>query len=263
MNKFGLSKKLKDWWIDDLSPEATSMLLKYSTLGVELVGIERTSMIAYVNAENKSGNHSLKDYETIYSLSGVNSLVDYIGGKIAVAVNAPIFSISGVDLDGITQYIDSNYNASLDAINYSLGSAHVEIYLKKSNLGVVTNEVYFSAQITNTLLKDSTTTVIRGGINNDNVNNGYGTILKDNTLLGISKIDVNTKNFIEDGTIKATSIIASLNIPNTNFYLGIRTDLTSAYKGIFTTLMIGGYMNNNVEHNTNLTSLLTSLGTIP
>lgn len=48
------------------------------------------------------------------------------------AVNAPTHSSSGVDLDANTQYINTNYNPTDDAGQWSLNSAHLSVYINGS-----------------------------------------------------------------------------------------------------------------------------------
>jgi len=58
------------------------------------------------------------------------ALIDWKRLVLCTAVNAPVFTTNvGYQGDGISSYIDSNYNPSTDAVNYALNSASIFSYV--------------------------------------------------------------------------------------------------------------------------------------
>jgi len=257
------------WSLEIVSDEAQAMLDNYTLLGVTLTGIERSFMIAYVDDEVASGNHTLKDYETIYSLAGVNALVDYIGGKIAIAVNAPTFDINGANFDGSTNYIRSNFVPSTDGVNYTLDDSQVGVFVFDNvtpadfryPFGVLDGAGTF-------LYFTSASGLGAGGGVRLPVNSGVVTIesfglVSDNTLYNIARNSSTTQGIYADAVFTAANVNSGT-VPTIEVYIGARNNEGTAgsnFIGIISSFMIGGDAGfNYTDYNTNLRALLTGLG---
>ncbi len=101
----------------------------------------------------------------------------------AVAVNGPVHTpFEGWQGDGISAYIDTNYNTYSDADNYKLNSVAVGIYMRKSPTGTFQYEVSArSASASTTMRVNTSATYTRFGINAVDINlnriTTYGTKL--------------------------------------------------------------------------------------
>lgn len=251
-----------------ISPEVQAMLDVYEAVGVALTGIERTVMISYVDAEVASGNHVLKDYETIYSLAGVNALVDYIGGKVATAVNAPTQDINGFTTDGATNYIDSNFNPFTDGVNYQQTDALISAFLKTANPAITGNiwgSFFTPRRIRMVYVGGSNN--MSTGLNSVNNDNHVGTTLID-TLQTLSRIDNTNISWHQKGVLQQIYAQATNGIPNGNILVGARNNGGTANPSLVGTLshfmVAKGIGFNHAGSNTNLKALLIGLGqTIP
>lgn len=239
-----------------ISEEAQAMLDNYELLGVALSGIERSFMIAYVDAEVESDNHDLKDYETIFSLAGANSLVDYIGGKVATAVNAPTHDINGYTFDGATQSINTGFNAANDAVNSANLNLQIGGFIKDftgnpDNDGLwrsVGGGTFLTTQISNTRFRGRTNS---GG----NVNQDY-TSITDNLIYGLKNKTL-FQSYVLNGVSGSDLVATDVALP-----VGLYDVGRAATFGISTqsTFMVAAELADQAGHNTNVRALLTGLG---
>lgn len=246
-----------------LSEEAKSMLGNYESLGVALSGTERSAMISYVDSEVESGNHYKKDYEIIFTLSGINSLVDYIGGKIATLVNAPIHTINGYTFDGLTQSIKSNFNPSIDGVNYTVNDFMVGVFVKQQDVSTWSFDVIYDAGSRLLLDYDIANTRYEAYYNANFTEGGRLSIvggIRTKTLLQV--YNGTNRNFYNDGVLITGNAFSPIGIASGNFSFGGSTG--KYFKGILSNAILGaGIGFNPLDNNTNLTALLTSLGTLP
>jgi len=238
------------WLNDNLTIEAKDMLNKYATLGVPLTGIEKAAMIEYVDAEVLSGNHALKDYETIYSLSEPNSLVDYIGGKVATKVNSPIWSINGYSFE-ITKYIDTNFNPTVDGVNYQLNDAQYLVFLQSftgNGFVIESTDNLFGVQSVSQWRVYGHETSLRFF----NTNWVYGKQEISFT------IDINSIDLVINGFTGQIISSIPVSIPNVNIHIG--SSSFTPFSGNMSNLIIGAKLPNQLNHYNNLVTLLTNLG---
>lgn len=258
--------------VETLSPEATAMLLVYATIGTALTGVERSSMIVYVDAEVLAGNHTLKDYETIYSLAGVNALVDYVGSKLAIAINAPTKSINGHGFDGATNYINSQFSFSTDLIKGSQNDLFVGSFNYLNNTTPSVTSLFGSLDSSNAgwihIANDTGTSInIRVSNNTTMSADTVHTDYNNNKMYTISrKTSTHQQLFIDGagGALLAKASLSPFSIQNN--YIGSRNlngTPSAFYKGTVSNHIIGASVGfNHGDYNTNLRTLLTSLGVV-
>jgi hypothetical protein len=245
------------------SAEALAAFAKYDSLGDGLTGAEKTAMAAYIDAEVTAGNHAKKDYETIYSLSGNNALVDYIGGKVATAVNAPTQSINGFTFDGATQYMNSNYNPSTDGINFQLTDAQVAIFVYTNTVN--TNSRFLFGAENNFNSRSFGT--YKASFYNYRANDvAARPTLIDNSdkVLDYVLRSGADKKYFRNGSQNDSFSQAADGVPQYSFFIADRNRAGSGsgnpFDGTITTFMAGAVLADQSAYNTNLRTLLTALG---
>ncbi len=260
-----IQKQHINWW-DGLDKAIRDMLRAYTTLGVPLVGVEKSAMIEYVEDEVRDENYiNSKEYETVFPLAGVNALVDYVGFKLAIDVNAPTHNINGKGFNGVNSYINSNFTPSIDGINISKDELVVSLFLY-NNTPLDSSRLFGGIDgISNFFSR------VSGGILRGSQNSVSDSVFVPLTPLSIqagysfSRNAVTSSQIFEDGILlngKGTPSIALTTVP---FYVGCVN--TSGVPNYFKNCTISNFMINNtlnqVEHQTNITKLLTALGTLP
>lgn len=113
-----------------------AMLDTYSTKGVALVGIERDVMIAYVTLLEQKGILATRDWQFMPSLSGVNALIDFIGGKVLVNVGSSL-DVEGVTTSATNQYIKSSWNPTTHGVKFKSKDAYIMQYGNTANFGII------------------------------------------------------------------------------------------------------------------------------
>lgn len=243
-----------------VSAAAKLMLEAYGDLGLPLAGIERSFMIAYVDAEGVSENHALKDYETIYSLAGVNGLVDYIGGKVATAVNAPTHDINGYTFDETTNYIETNYNPATDATNYLLNSNSVSSFIY--NFVADGSQRYMWGNVNSGNrselweLSGGTTR----GYSQNNTPISIGSSIASKSLYTITRSASALTTMYKDGISIGTNTSTSIAIDSGTYHVGKKNGNAAIINGTISSFMTGGALVSETGHNTNLRALLAGLG---
>lgn len=256
---------------NDISLEAQAMLAVYSTLGLPLVGIERSSMITYVDSEVLDLNHHKKDYEVIYPLTGVNGLIDYKGSKVATAINAPIHDINGYTLNGTTQYIIDNFIPNIDGVNFQQNDGIIGAFIKTSlEIPAASAAAIWG---TNGGAPDNILRYNNAAINMFSRHNDLtsGSIIIASTVSGdyemLERHLLSNYNHIRNGGVPSNKIANSTGLSTLTPYSGARNNLGVAdlhLNGTITTKLYTGSVGfNPTTNNTNLRTLLTSLGTLP
>lgn len=259
-----LDKKHINWWLGDevISPEAQSMLDNYALLGTSLTGVEKKFMIDFVDDEVISGNHYIKDYQIIFSLAGVNALVDYIGGKVATAVNAPTQDINGFGFDGATNYIDTDWNPNDDAVNYALNDCGAGAFMKT----YVSGNSPWGIRDTVT---PSSLFLFNGFVGRINSPGGGNTTVgnfSNNNLLILTKEAVGVSHIYDDGIDLGIGGANASVFPNGNIFVGgenVNGVLGNAVEcTISAYVVIKAVGFDQADYNTNLRVLLTGLGLV-
>jgi hypothetical protein len=243
-------------WGSGFSAEATAAFALYDSLGDGLTAAEKTVMAAYIDAEVANGNHTKKDYETIYSLSGNNALVDYIGGKVATAVNAPTHSVNGYTFDGATNYIDSNWNPTDDGVKFTQNNGSVGAFVFDTGVGSMiygalgTGSINIYHLITGPMVFN----VSAGGV--------VSAITNKSLFVGDRK-GATEINIYKDGVNVDSNGVASAGNLNKDIFIGGRNNsgLTNASSSTISSFIAAAAVGfNQSDYNTNLRTLLTGLG---
>lgn len=244
-----------------ISTDAKAAFDLYDSLGDGLTDLEKYAMAIYIDREVANGNAALKDYERIDALSGNNSLVDYIGGKVATAVNAPTHDINGRTYNGTTQYVKDGWNPATDAVNYSLNDGFMGCYVKTALNSGWAGGSFFGKKLSLAALNG---TGIRVGINDTDAILTT-TAKTSDILVYAARITATTLRLIRNGV--ATNLLpkSSGSIPNGETYTGARNPtIASFFAGTISTKCFGSAIGFNFpQNNTNMRALLTGLGTLP
>ena len=250
-----------------ISPEALAMLINYTLVGTTLVGIERSSMITYVDKEVSKGTHAKKNYETIYSLFGINSLVDYIGGILATAVNAPIHNINGYTFDGATNQINSNFIPSLST-KISLKNALYESFLYQNNEIGTNNKALFGGQdagAAGSTRISQHTTELRGFFHQATLQ-GPNNIFLNKTLYSVRLDNPSNQIFIREGLNDFLTPQVPFLVPSRQISIGsLNADGVNIWHANLTAshFMVAEAIDFDVvNHRLNLRNLLTNLGVV-
>lgn len=143
----------------------------------------------------------------------------------AIAVNSPTFTpLEGFAGDGVSAYIDENYNPTTDAVNYSLNSVSIGLYLRTENLSENCAEIGArSDAATYTHIYHNGASVKETQRVHQGAGGAIETVLtKTNGMMFLQRISAGTiefwRNKVKTGTIDTTSS----SMPNTNFFTGCR-----------------------------------------
>jgi hypothetical protein len=250
------------------SSEALLAFEKYADLGDGLTDLEKVVMAAlYIDPEVTAGNHAKKDYETIYSLSGNNALVDYIGGKVATAVNAPTQSINGFTFDGETNYLNTNFIPSSDGVKYALNDAQAGAFVKVNDYA---DDYLFGCrsdgQVNNCILIPQSSNDRYLARINANTNQRYeSTTIADKQHVGVIKVDATHENIVLNGNLVNQKSTVTTGVPTVSVYVGAYNtgigDLPGAFADCtISSFYIGGVLADQSSNYYNITTLLTALG---
>jgi hypothetical protein len=226
-------------------------------------------MATYIDAEVADGSYAKKDYETIYSLSGNNGRVDYIGGKLVSLVSSPTHSVNGYAFNGTSQYIDSNFNPATDGTNYVRNDAMFEVFIKETSTDDTNARAFWGhrdgGSFRSQLIR---TTTVGGG--NYPINSGSATNFTHShsreSLYGSVRTASGAEALYKDGVLIDSNASSSLEIVSNNIYIGARNNNGTADQfsdaTISSVMASAGVGFDYVSHNTNLRTLLATLGTI-
>ena len=243
---------------ESFSALALAAFAIFESEGDGLTDAEKTLMAIYIDAE--ANNHTLKDYETIYPLSGANGLVDYIGALTAEAFNNPTHSISGYALDGIDQYIDTKYG-SLGFVNVSQNNITFGGFTKDFT-GIADNGHILTQLGNNNFISAQTGTPrFRGrtmGVGSYNTSN-YAATTEQHIMF--TRVDASTKTYTLNGTTGGNTAEAST-APSVAFCTVAKNGAVFQPLTQSTVCFAAAVGFDQSAHNTNLMTLLTGLGTI-
>ena len=236
------------------SPEAQAVINRMTGLTND----EKNAIATFVDAEVLNGNYALYDEFWCYGLTtAANALTGWLT-KTATN-NGATKTVNGFSFDGITDYVDTNFTPSIDAVKFTSSDCLAGAYqYQKIGDGCVFGS-FQSAP-------NRVTQLFNFSINAAAINAPIGIdsgILADNTLAVLSRPDNKLyKNGVSANMLSATEA-ALTSIP---FYVGCRNSNGSPANfsgGVISTFIIGaGNGFNHLGHNTNINTLLTSLGAI-
>ena len=224
-----------------------------------LTGSEESAISSFVDSLVSNGNWALIDEFFCFGLdTSANALTGWVA-KTATN-NGATKTANGFVFDG-TGYIDSNWNPSDDGVNYSLNSAQMSTYLHShtSGTGIVglrTNGGHRLEQFTSVISVNSGITWT------------HGVPLTTQTLWGAVRNDSANIRLFKDGVENSSSATASLAVPLSPLHVSIggrnnKGVIDSHITGIISSVMFGGAVGfDHSSYNTNINTLLTSLGAI-
>lgn len=156
-----------------------------------------------------------------------SALLDLIVNDLAVTVNAPTFTMDrGYTGDGATNYIDTTYNPSTDAINYVLDSASFGAWV------VSVDAVIVHMLLGATTAADDTCQIYyldgTAWVGDINQNAGSGNVFSTNFgsgpgMLLLSRTASNAYAIYGNGGSKNTDATASGAVPNCKFFVLARS----------------------------------------
>lgn len=233
------------------SPEAQAVINRMTGL----TDNEKTYISTFVDAEVANGNWTLIDEFWCFGLvTAANALVGWIS-KTATN-NGATKTANGFSFNGTSDYIDSNYNPNVDSINYVQDDAMIEAYMySTSSEGVLMGALAGE----NVQMRQRTTgQFFNSGTFNQSV------AIQALDLASFSRINSTNVTVRKNGVTEATPAIVSTGIPTGSFYIGARSGGTALYfGGVLSTVLIGAAIGfDHSSHNTNINTLLTSLGVI-
>jgi hypothetical protein len=194
------------------------------------------TQLAYINTfvagyKSDDGLTNLSDaYDVMYYLgnetaeSSLRNLVKR--AHDAVAVNSPTFTpYEGWAGDGISSYIDTNYNPATEADNYSLNNASLGVYSRTDAHGLYTDIGLRTGtdDYTTILTRYSANTIIRihNGVNpsiTDAESNSLGMFIATRDAAG----ETGLFGYHNKSALTRTETGNTTNIPNCNIFIGAR-----------------------------------------
>lgn len=238
-----------------ITPEAQAVLDRMSGL----TATERQSIINYVNAEVTASNWAQVDEFFAFGLSGVNALTGFIA-KTATNNGATHVPTQGFDFDGASNFINTNFNPSIDGSNYQLDRGQAEAYTTTGDDIGATRHLFGAFDNTQRVRLQ-----VGNGKNvsfnaNTNVNTAGNDIASD-TLAGLHS-SANVLNYTENGQILGTGANTPTALPASVVHVGNSPNVASNFWiGNVAQFMIGGVLPDQAAHYTNLLQFLIDLGT--
>jgi len=220
----------------------------------------------YIRAEVANLNWWKTDEFFCFGLSGETNALT--GWKSKTATNSgATHSISGFTFNGDPEYIDTNFNAATDGVKFTLDNALISSYMyDTSSLGGW--EYMFGAVsdgfANNTPFFYHSNPNIRYGMN-EQLYDTYFQPLVNKTNYSIFRLSSTLIRLYKNGGFVADDTSNSTGIANGNIYLGARNldgVANSFGHGTLLSFLISAGNFQIQQHNTNLNTLLISLGNI-
>lgn len=221
---------------------------------------EKIAINNFVNSQVLSGNWSLIDDFANYKLQDENNALTGWKLKTQIAVNAPTFtSGSGFTLNGTTQYIDSNYNPSIDKISLSQTDAFLCAFLN-----TYTVNHYFLGYPSSDKIRVLLSSALKlsGICNGSKPNDAFYGSLGNNKLWGVARVNGGADQLgIVNGAEFNQQANANQPLQNENILIGAsNSDYMACSVGGF---VIGGYNGFDISNfYTNLAILNSALESI-
>lgn len=226
-----------------------------------LTAIEETAIINFVDQENDDGNWGLYDEFFCFALGGANALV---GFKTKTATNnGATFDVNGANT--VAGFINSNYNPSVDGVNWQLLDAMFGMFFKVSDKrGVQNGNGALTGE--STLIRDFESSANLTGFINGNSRKAedLGNNINDNELIVLSRKSVSENIFYRDGTSSGNTSLGvdPDTVTNADLYIG-QANGGDDYQGTISSFIVGASIGfDQVQHNLNLRAFLTELGTL-
>lgn len=126
------------------------------------------------------------------------------------------------DFDGANGYFDTNFNPNVDGSKYQLNNSVGSVFVKEHR-GGGSERVFGGHEPSGnmfSLFNNSSNSTVQYGVNNSSAAILESSPYKDNTLYSIDRTELSNQKGYIDGVAGATSINASIGIPNTTIFIG-------------------------------------------
>lgn len=241
-----------------VDPDAAAWVARMTSPSIT----EQAAVNTFVIAEKASGNWSLIDEFYLMSLGATNGLIG-AKSKSATAFGGITWDVNGATFNGINAYIDTDFNPSVDGVNYTLNDALA--LSVNSAVPINNNQSLWGAF---SLVTPAGMGAWKNGgqfralANSSNFNSG---LLFDehDSLNGFVRTSNSALKLIQ-GTDEADFSLPAAILPNDTVFIGAANDAGSPIHygdSSISSLVIGaGVGFNHAAHNTNVRNLLTDLG---
>jgi hypothetical protein len=208
-----------DWVAPTYNAETLAMIAKAIADGLTLPSAANLSLISStIDSLKAASAWSIADRITFWGNDSCSTGFGTINAKtpsadLATIVNSiTLVNKKGVEGDGISAYVDTNYNPTTDAVNYGLNSASILLYqYKVATVGI---NLYGITGVSSTRLQSKDGTLQRinstSNLSNDAAFDQIGTI-------GLHKVDSVNVNVQINSTLTARTYSGSSELPNSDF----------------------------------------------
>ncbi len=202
-----------------------------------LTQVEKNSIRTFVKEQHLSGNWQKTDSFCMFSLSDPADALHDMKRAMPMINNGTVhIPKEGREFNGVDQYIDSDYNPMVDAVN---------VKDNKFNIGVFIESIYNSNSVVNVLLS------ILASVD--------PITLKKQTLHSKEKTNPTTVEYRENGTITTSEVNASIPA-NENVIIGRSGDTLSFFNGKSSSFVISSSENyNHTSFNNSLKKLTKAI----
>lgn len=237
-------------------PPADQVLSRFSNLST----LEEDAVRTYVDAEVAVGNWGKYDEFWCYSLSGNNALIGFIDKTATNIGNTPI-DVNGASFNGVDQYFRTHWTPTLDANNWTKDDAQLTCYLKSSIRTSNNFDYPFGANFNYVEIFNN---VWSARMNSNGAKSFTGGTF-DDVVVGVWRDGAPEINLVRDGVSESRSDALATNLTNIEFFVGANSNqgnLNNPINGVISTFYIGATLQSQTAHNTNVRTLLTTLGAI-
>lgn len=224
----------------------------------DLTALQESIIGIFIDAEVRNTNYAEYDEAFLFSLGATNGLT---GFKSKTATNhGATFNINGATFAG-AEWIDLNWNPSVDGSNFGVNNNQVEAYIQDWGALLNTAFPFGSHNSTYNTSLWAAITVIRGHANSG-THAQYGSAFPSG-LFATIRSDASNIDILQDGVSKTPTAQAAIALVSADIFAGARNSAGTA--GLFSDcvmpfIMMGGELPDQAAHNTNVVNLLTGLG---
>lgn len=219
--------------VSDIDPDYKAILDYATTQGYTLPsGAQQALQNALVVDLKGAGVWSKLDTFAVFATDGDSdfALIDWINLSQYTAYNSPTFtSNQGFQGNGTSSYIDTNYNANTNGVNYSLNSASIGGYMRIGDTSPGSSEaLLFATDGTNFSWMRYTS---KRAYFNSSTFTGYTTTLgQSNQFASFIRTSSTNLQIFVNGSITDNLTNNSAGVPNSTFYTlrGITTNFSDS-----------------------------------
>ena len=220
---------------------------------------EQEGINNYVIAEKAANIWGLRDEDYVLCLGAVNSIVGAIS-KTAIINGGVTFDVNGATFNGTNGYINTNWIASVDGVNYVLNDSNISFFLKQVNPTA-------SLKVAMGALAGRTDFGIRSTTSESRINNTQLNVVGavSNNEMWAMVDDATNIRLFKDGGVNTTGV-GGTTVSTEEIYLGARNNsgIAASFADItMSTFCVSAAIGwDHTAHNTNVRNLLTTLGVV-